>query len=230
MTYILATNKCWNINFLNNLKKRTAKEFILLTKPEELTLDFLYEVKPKYIFFPHWSHIIPPIIFKQFECVIFHMTDLPFGRGGSPLQNLIANHIYHTQLSAIRCDEEIDSGPIYLKKPLSLEGKAQDIYKKATLLIEEMIIEIIQHQLTPKPQEGEVVVFSRRTPEQSDINQLTELNTVYDYIRMLDADGYPKAFIETDHLRLEFSDALLEDGSISAHVFIRLKKEIKCQK
>ncbi len=25
----------------------------------------------------------------KFECVCFHMTDVPYGRGGSPLQNLI---------------------------------------------------------------------------------------------------------------------------------------------
>ena len=44
------------------------------------------------------------------------MTDLPYGRGGSPLQNLIANKIYDTKISAIRAEGGIDTGRIYLKE------------------------------------------------------------------------------------------------------------------
>lgn len=44
------------------------------------------------------------------------MTDLPYGRGGSPLQNLIVRNHYKTKISEIRVKKEIDSGPIYLKK------------------------------------------------------------------------------------------------------------------
>ena len=59
------------------------------------------------------------------------MTDLPFGRGGSPLQNLITRGISKTKISALRCNEEIDAGPIYLKRPLSLHGSAEEIYQLA---------------------------------------------------------------------------------------------------
>ena len=31
-------------------------------------------------------------IHENYKCIIFHMTDLPFGRGGSPLQNLISRN------------------------------------------------------------------------------------------------------------------------------------------
>ena len=47
------------------------------------------------------------------------MTDLPYGRGGSPLQNLIVRGHKHTMISAIKCVKELDAGPIYLKKPLT---------------------------------------------------------------------------------------------------------------
>ena len=42
------------------------------------------------------------------------MTDLPFGRGGSPLQNLIVRGYKETMLSAIKCVGEVDAGPIYI--------------------------------------------------------------------------------------------------------------------
>ena len=59
------------------------------------------------------------------------MTDLPYGRGGSPLQNLIIiRGLKTTKITAFKCVAEIDVGPVYLKKTLSLEGNAQDIYFK----------------------------------------------------------------------------------------------------
>lgn len=225
MTYILAASKIWHPNISENLSKRTLKKFFTVKSPHELTFDYIKTINPEYIFFPHWSYTIPSEIYQNFECVIFHMTDLPYGRGGSPLQNLIANGIYQTKISALRCEAEIDSGPIYIKKPLLLEGKAQDIYQQANLIIEEMIVEIIQKKLVPIPQEGEIVSFSRRTKEQSNIAHLHELNKIYDYIRMLDAEHYPKAFIETEHLRLEFNDANLHGTEISAKVTIQLKRK-----
>ena len=225
MVCILATSKIWNPALHENLEKRTSKEFISVTSPIELTANNLAKIQPEYIFFPHWSYIIPPEIFKYHECIIFHMTDLPYGRGGTPLQHLILNKANQTKISALRCEAEIDSGPIYLKKSMTLEGKAQEIYYRATLIIEDMIAEIIAKKLTPRPQQGTPVIFQRRTPDQGNIVELNELETVYNYIRMLDAEHYSAAFIETENLRFEFTDAKLGNDKISAHVTIQLKRE-----
>ena len=44
---------------------------------------------------------------------------------------------------------------------------------------------------------------------------------MYDYIRMLDADGYPKAFIENEYFKFEFSKASLKTkGEIQGHIRI----------
>ena len=44
------------------------------------------------------------------------MTDLPYGRGGSPLQNLILDNKQKTMISAFKMTERMDEGPIYIKK------------------------------------------------------------------------------------------------------------------
>lgn len=225
MTCVLAINKIWHPSLAENLETRTQNKFHTISCPTQLTDEILSDINPKYIFFPHWSNIIPAEIYKKFECVIFHMTDLPFGRGGSPLQNLIARKIYQTKITALRCEENLDSGPVYLKKPLSLHGRAQDIYFQATLIIEDMIVDIIKNKLTPVAQEGEIVTFQRRKPEQSNIEKLDDLTSIYDSIRMLDADGYPKAFLETEHYKLEFSHAVINNDEIQANVKIILKRE-----
>ena len=58
------------------------------------------------------------------------MTDLPYGRGGSPLQNLIMMGKRNTKLTAFKCVKKLDSGPIYLKKKLSLDGNLEEIFQE----------------------------------------------------------------------------------------------------
>ena len=55
-------------------------------------------------------------------------------------------------------------------------------------------------------------------------NALDSLVSVYDYIRMLDADGYPHAFVEVGNLRFEFDRAALKDGFIEADVKISIRE------
>ena len=224
MKYVIATNRTWYEDLATRLSVSTGKEFILINCREELTVERLQAIQPRYIFFPHWSYLVPNEVHEKFERVIFHMTDVPFGRGGTPLQNLIARGIYETKISAMKCMAEVDAGPVYLKKPFALYGGAEEIYLRAARVIEEMIVEIVDTEPLPQAQQGEVVCFERRKPAQGDISKLSDLSAVFDYIRMLDAEGYPNAFLETDHFRLEFQRPTLRQGNIMADVIITKKE------
>ncbi|MBB2149904.1 formyltransferase family protein [Pedobacter gandavensis] len=189
---------------------------------EDLTPENLDLIKPDYIFFMHWSWIIPKIIYENFKCVVFHMTDLPFGRGGSPLQNLIIRGFKDTKVSAIKVDHGIDTGDIYLKRDLSLEGTATAIFKRTGAVMKEMIDEILSQEMTPVKQEGNPVHFKRRTPDQSIISdELGDIEGLYNFIRMLDAEGYPHAFLENEHFRFEFTNGEIKsEQELTANVRI----------
>ena len=198
--------------------------FYLISQKEDFTVERIGSISPVKIFIPHWSYIIPSAIFERYECIVFHMTDLPYGRGGSPLQNLIVRGLTATKLSALRVEVGLDTGPVYLKMDLSLSGTAEEIFVRVNKLVGKMIVEIIQNNLQPVPQEGAPVVFKRRKPEQSDMSGLEKLEEIFDYIRMLDADGYPHAYIEKGEFRYEFTRASIKaDGSIVADVKITKK-------
>lgn len=194
-----------------------------IVSKKELSLDNLESINPDFIFFPHWSWIIPEDIYTKYPCVIFHMTDLPYGRGGSPLQNLIVRGHEETMLSAIKCVSEVDAGPIYKKVPLSLKGTAEEVLQRASVLMEDLIVDIVNNHQNPIPQVGKVVSFLRRKPEDGDIAKLDNLEKIYDYIRMLDADGYPPAFIDTIGLRFNFSQAIWNGEILEAKVQIMRK-------
>ncbi|MHB1349610.1 MAG: methionyl-tRNA formyltransferase [Desulfobulbaceae bacterium] len=223
MLCVIAASRKGYEGLPEQLKILTGFEFVFIGSREALTLDNLHALKPRYVFFPHWSYLINKEIFEGFECVIFHMADVPFGRGGSPLQNLVARKIYHTKITALRCVAELDAGPVYLKRDLCLHGTAEEIFVRAGQVIREMIVEIVRIQPVPQEQIGPVVSFRRRTPSESRINELTDLDQVFDYIRMLDAEGYPRAFLETEHLRFEFERATLKQDHLLADVRIYRK-------
>ncbi|MDZ4855245.1 MAG: hypothetical protein SGJ26_10395 [Nitrospirota bacterium] len=138
------------------------------------------------------------------------------------MQNLIVRGISETKISALRCVEEMDAGPIYLKKPLSLHGSAEEIYLRAAGVIEDMIVEILNKQPDPVPQEGEPTIFKRRKPEQSNLAGISTLEGAFDLIRMLDADGYPPAFLEIGPFKLEFTRASRKTDQVVSDVRITL--------
>ena len=225
MNCIIACHEHWCSGLVSQLQEETGFQFTEINEKSLLTLSVLDEIKPDYIFFPHWSALIPVEIYTRFKCIIFHMTDLPYGRGGSPLQNLIVRGHQETMLSALRCEQKLDAGPIYMKERLSLQGTAEEIFLRASKLIKLMICRILTEQLMPIAQQGEVTTFSRRTPEQSDWSDATTLEEVFDRIRMLDAEGYPDAFVKVGSFKLEFSRASLKRECVIADVKISKVEE-----
>ena len=225
MTYIIASEKSWNKELIERLRKKIQANWIMIDKRENLNSTLINEISPDKIFFPHWSYMIPPEVYEMHECIVFHITDLPFGRGGSPLQNLILRGFSDTKISALKVVGDIDAGDIYLKKNLSLQGSAREIFSRADATIETMIVDIVNKNIKPEAQIGDPVFFKRRKPHESNISELTEVKEVFDYIRMLDADSYPPAFIESKNFSFEFSDAIFNniDNTITASVRINKK-------
>ncbi|HER26224.1 MAG TPA: methionyl-tRNA formyltransferase [Rhodospirillales bacterium] len=226
LNYVVASIKSWNIETFHRRIPSLPGQWHLIDDRDDLTVERLKKLNPRYVFFPHWSWKVPDEILKAAECVAFHMTDLPYGRGGSPLQNLILSGHKTTQLSAILMTDEIDAGPVYMKRPLSLDGKAQDIYERMADLVYDMIDEIITKEPQPVSQQGEPTFFNRRSPDQSLLPADGNIHELYDHIRMLDAETYPRAFLRNGKTNLEFSEArLLGDGTLRAVVKITPHKE-----
>ncbi|MBO5154863.1 MAG: methionyl-tRNA formyltransferase [Eubacterium sp.] len=224
MKVIIATIKSWNIDFAKQLKNnnRNVHNIIIISNRNDLTIDYIREFDPDYIFFPHWSYIIPAEIFENYKCVVFHMTDLPYGRGGSPLQNLIVRGHKETKISAIAVTQGLDEGPIYFKENLSLDGSADEIFRRASQIIfEKMIPRFLDENIEAVPQEGEPVIFKRRKPAESELQESFSLNQIYDYIRMLDAEGYPNAFFKFGNYKLQFTNASYDGTELRANVVIR---------
>ncbi len=221
--YIIATIKEWNIDQYKRSKFKKNKNWYLITDPKKLTIKYLDLIKPSYIFFPHWSKKVSSKIINKYKCICFHETDVPYGRGGSPIQNLIIRNHEKTMISALRMTEVLDAGPIYLKKRLSLTGNAQQIYTRISKKVFKMIDLIVNNNSMPVAQKGKIVKFKRRNPKQSKIPKKNiSLKKLYNHIRMLDADTYPYAFLKYGNLKIEFKKAKIHNKFLNANVNIKL--------
>ncbi len=219
-TYIVADARLWNRELLERRICGLPGRWEFVDRHDALTPQRVAELGPRYLFFLYWSWMVPPSITDRYECVNFHMTDVPFGRGGSPLQNLIIRGHRSTMLTALRMTGELDAGPVYMKRPLSLEGLAEEVYVRVSHLAVDMIEQMIREQPQPQPQQGEVVLFQRRRPEQSEIGHADSLDALFDFLRMLDAEGYPRAFLVHRGYRYEFRRPARRSGHLDAQVII----------
>jgi len=199
----------------------------VLYVPQELyddsSLRFKYILekhKPEWIFFFHWSKIIPKEIFENYKCVTIHTSNLPDGRGGHPIQNQILDNIKFTRVNAIRTTDEIDAGDIYCHREISLQGSLNDIWNSITYAAAELIEYCVEHNPIPIVQDIPTHTYKRRKDNQI-ILKNKSLYQLYDQIRMLDGDNYPSAFIEIDNFVFNFTRAKCDGEEILCDVRIR---------
>ncbi len=87
----------------------------------------------------------------------------------------------------------------------------------------EIVDWIINNKPVPVAQTGKVVNFERRKPYQSEITEPSNIKELYDFIRMLDAESYPQAFINYNNFKIEFSKAEVQGDTLEASVHITLR-------
>jgi len=121
--------------------------------------------------------------------------------------------------------DAIDAGPVYLKRSLSLAGSAEEIFRRLSKLVFSMMAVIVAEQPEPSPQVGDPTFFTRRIPAQSTLPAVRSPQELYDFIRMLDAETYPPAFLEFADWRIEFRQAKLAADGVEAQVLLRPRSE-----
>ena len=221
MKRVLIVNK--NLFFSKKFLKNKKFKFFFITKKKELNLIKIKKINPNIIFFPHWSSKIKDNIFKNFNCIGFHSTPLPYGRGGSPIHNMVLKNFIKTQICAFKIEQGLDNGPIYLRNNLSLDGAGHEIFEKMYNQIVKMIKILIKRSPMLKPQKGVVTKFKRLSKNNSEIKKKIKLKDLYNLIRILDMrdDAYENAFIRHKNLKISFKEAKIKGNTINAQVKIK---------
>jgi methionyl-tRNA formyltransferase len=216
-SYVVAASKEWFKEHPKSSEYKSLDVVEIQTK-SQLNLEFLEKINPRYIFFPHWSWKVSPEIYEQYECVVFHTAPLPFGRGGSPIQNLILRGIENSPVCALRMTGILDGGPIYDSIEISLDGTISEILSKIAVCVEKLIVKICQEKIIPKEQGGDIVVFDRLTYADNQLKSEFSKKELFDRIRMVDGAGYKNAYINFGNYKIEFTESYIASDELFAKV------------
>lgn len=206
-------------------KKRIInKNSLIIRDRKELTYKKALQINPDFIMFPHWSYIVPKKIVNNFNCICFHSSPLPYGRGGSPIQNMIKRGYKNTEVCSLLMEEELDTGPIYIRSKVKLSGSLDEILIRIYEAIANQIKIIKNKNIVPKIQTGKEYIFKRLSSKDNQVNFKDSIENIYDQIRMLDSSIYPKAFLGSGNYFLDFKNARFRDrDSLIAEVVIKRK-------
>jgi len=141
-------------------------------------------------------------IFKKLHLnknnLVVHESDLPYGKGWSPLTWQILEGKNEIYVSLIEADEEVDSGKIYLKKIMKFQGhellsELRHIQGIATI---DIIMEFIENRkkITGIEQSEESSFFPKRQPEDSELDVNKSIKAQFNLLRVCDNERYPAFF------------------------------------
>ena len=224
MKCVLATkDNYWSNHLFSRLQEDSDVDWLIVNPPCRGLENVLKSINPDWVFFFHWSDIVPKEIYENFKCVVMHTGNLPKDRGGSPIQNQIGRGVLHTKVNAIDMIDKVDAGGIYYSKGVTLQGNLFDVWMTIAETSKSVIDKCIFDNPTPVPQDNaKAKVHKRRRDNTLPLNS-ANLYELYRHIQMLDAEGYDPASVSLGDYTLEFSRPKLESEKILCDLTIRRK-------
>lgn len=148
------------------------------------------------------------------QTLVVHASDLPEGRGWSPLVWQILEGRDRIAVTLLEAADEVDAGPILGQRWLVFEGHELVDEINASLIEAELaLLDLAVAQfgfLAPRAQdEGRASWYRRRRPEDSRLDPGKTLGEQFDLLRVCDPQRYPAFFEHRGHryrLRIEKDD------------------------
>lgn len=138
------------------------------------------------------------VILRNKHTVVVHASDLPFGKGFSPLQWQILAGMNVITLTLFEANEKVDSGSYYFKEKLEFDGTELllELRRKLADKINTMCVEFANNisRLQPKSQCGKETYFSRRNIEDDMIDPQKSLAEQFNHLRIADNEDHPLWF------------------------------------
>ena len=147
------------------------------------------------------GQMIPKATLDMFKHnLVVHESDLPWGKGWSPLTWQILEGKNRIPVTMIEAEEKVDSGVIYAQEWIDFQGyelveELRAGQADATIrLCEEFVREYPQIVDTAKGQIGEESFYPRRRREDSRLDPDKSLKEQFNLLRVVDNKLYPAFF------------------------------------
>lgn len=134
--------------------------------------------------------------------LVIHASDLPKGKGWSPLTWQVLNGANTIPVVIFEADKKIDNGPIYNKINVSLDGTelVDELRVKIFEAIKNLVINFIRMYPNNKgiEQKGKSTFYKKRIKEDSKLDINESLISQFNQLRVVDNERYPAYFVYND--------------------------------
>ena len=175
------------------------------TKKYDITLlNYVSEIKDEggdILFLISCSEIVKENIRKLYKyTLVLHASDLPEGRGWSPHIWDILNGKDHITLSLLEAKDNVDTGDIWMKKKILLQGnelfnEINDLLFNAELDLIKWACDSFETCLPEKQSSSMVSYHRRRLPKDSELDINKSIKDQFNLLRVCDPDRSPAFFI-----------------------------------
>ena len=182
-------------NYLTNFFKKYSKKIKIITEINKIEKNDILVILSFY-------KIIPAkyLSLSKFN-LIAHESDLPRGRGMSPLYTQILNGSTRIVTTILEAAEKVDSGNFYIKKSfyypkdIFFEEIKERQFNNALYLLKKILIKIIKFgKIKSYKQIGKPSYYKRRVPNDSEININLSIKRQLNLLRIADNNNYPIFF------------------------------------
>ena len=146
------------------------------------------------------SEIVPESVCSSYQAsLVIHASDLPAGRGWSPLVWQILEGRNEIAVSLLEAGIAVDSGAIWKKHWLHFEGtelydEINEALFAAELDLMDFALENMREVRPESQDETGASWYPRRVPEDSKLNPERSLAEQFDLLRIADPERYPAYF------------------------------------
>ena len=203
--------RSWFVPFAEELKKNLSRfgSVDLLSDSNQISqsndVAFLLSCEKK---------VIPEILRRSRSNIVVHASELPKGKGMSPLTWQILEGKNRIPITLFEAVEAIDAGPVYIIEYVDFIGN--ELLHEMQNSVGVKIMEMCETFLNDWPQilsngiaqNGDPSFYKKRTPGDSRLDPQKSLSEQFNLLRVVDNDRYP-AFFEWNgrryNLKIELS-------------------------
>lgn len=139
-----------------------------------------------------------PILTRNRHNIVIHESDLPQGKGWSPASWQILEGANDITLTCFEIAEKVDSGDIYFKEKIYLEGtelkdewQTKIVHKKISMCLKFLKNYI---NISPEKQQGQETFYAKRSPDDCELDINKTIKDQFNLLRIIDNEKYPAFF------------------------------------
>lgn len=150
---------------------------------------------------------------KNKNNLVVHESDLPMGKGWSPLTHQVLEGKNKIPVTLFEADKSFDGGKIYFKKFIDLNGDEliDELREKQAQMTFYLIDKFLRERsdIIGVKQKGKETFYQRRNPSHSELDINKSILENFNLLRVVDNQRYPAFFI---HKNQKYIIKIFKDG------------------